>query len=187
MPRLPEVLNRDQLPAEHRDMFDYLTQTRGSVRVPFSLILNSPEACRRISHLGTYLRFESSIPNAVTELATLTVAREWNCAHEWAQHTRFAREAGVSEAAIDAIGHGGSLEGLNESEALPVRYARELLETGRVSDEAFSAARKQFGDQGAVDLTATIGYYCLMACLLNALEVIPPLEATQLPELSRSA
>ena len=181
MPRLPEVLSRDALPADQQDMFDYLTKTRGSVRVPFSLVLNSPEACRRISHLGTYVRFESSLPAAVTEIATLTVAREFDCAHEWAQHTGFARQAGVSEAAIDVIGSKRGLESLSEEEALPARYAREVLQHRRVSDATFAAARERFGDKGVVDLTATVGYYCLMACLLNALEVIPPPEATQLP------
>src|SRR6266571_3024169 len=127
MPRLPEVPTKEALPPEQQDLWDYLAQTRGSVRIPFSIILNSPEACRRISHLGTYIRFESSIPNSVTELATLTVAREFDCAHEWAQHTNFAREAGVSEDAIAAIGHNRALDALNADEALPVAFARELL------------------------------------------------------------
>ena len=181
MPRLPEVLNREELPVEQQDLFDYLAGTRGSVRIPFSLVLNSPEACRRISHLGSYIRFESSIPNAVMELATLSVAREFDCAHEWAQHTRFAREAGASDAAIDAIGNRRGLDGLSPDEALPIQYARELLQDKKVSDATFAAAQARFGNQGAIDLTATVGYYSLMACLLNALEVIPPPEATQLP------
>ena len=186
MPRLAEILNRDQLPSEQQDMFDYLTKTRGSVRVPFSLILNSPEACRRISHLGTYIRFESSLPNAVTEIATLTAARAFDCGHEWAQHSRFAREAGVSEQAIEAIANDRDPDALQPEEALPARYARELLKQRRVSHSTFAAARERYGDQGVVDLTATVGYYCLMACLLNALEVIPPADAPQLPQLSRA-
>jgi 4-carboxymuconolactone decarboxylase len=116
------------------------------------------------------------------ELATLSVAREFDCAHEWAQHTRFAREAGASDAAIDAIGHRHGTEALSEEEALPIRYARELLQQKRVSDATFAAAKERYGTQGAIDLTATVGYYSLMACLLNALEVIPPPEATQLPK-----
>jgi len=181
MPRLPEVKDRDALPESHRDLYDYLASTRGSVRMPFSLVLNSPEACRRISHLGTYLRFESSISNAATELATLTVAREFDCSWEWAQHSLLAKTAGVSDAALDAIGKRGTLAGLREEEAVPVRYARELLENHKASDDTFAAVQKLYGTQGTVDLTATIGYYALMAQLLNALEVFPPADAIQLP------
>ena len=174
MPRLPEITSKSDLPVDKQHILDYLAGTRGSVRVPFSIVLNSPEACSRIAHLGTYLRFESSLAKEVTELATLTAARQFDCEHEWVQHSRLAREAGVSEAAIDAIGHRRDLSALKDDEALPVRYARELLAGHAVSAEAFDAARKRFGDQGVIDLTATVGYYSMMACLLNALEIIPP-------------
>ena len=181
MPRLPEIKDRDALPESHRDLYDYLASTRGSVRMPFSIILNSPEVCRRISHLGTYLRFESSISNATTELATLTVAREFDCRWEWAQHSLLAKQAGVSDAALDAIGARREVDELSQEEALPVEYARELLQDHKASDETFAAVAEMYGTQGTVDLTATIGYYAMMAQLLNALEVIPPAEATQLP------
>ena len=181
MPRLPEIKDRDALPESHRDLYDYLASTRGSVRMPFSIILNSPEACRRISHLGTYLRFESSISNAATELATLTVAREFDCRWEWAQHSLLARQAGVSDAALDAVGARREVDELSREEALPVKYARELLHDHQASDGTFAAVVEMYGTQGAVDLTATIGYYAMMAQLLNALEVIPPAEAIQLP------
>ena len=184
MPRLNEILDRNQLPEDKRTAFDYLAETRCSVRVPFSLVLNSPEVASRVAHLGTYIRFESSLPKLVTELATLTVAREHDCRHEWAMHTGFAREAGVSEAALEAVGRG---QGLDVEEALTVRFARELLRQKAVSAETFAAVQERFGDQGAIDLTATVGYYSLMACLLNALEVIPPPEAVQLPQLGASA
>ena len=181
MPRLPEILDPNALPEDKRPLFEYLKQTRGSVRPPFSIVMNSPEAADRIAHLGGYIRFESSLPSSVTELATLAVSRAFDCRHEWAMHTGFARQAGVSDAAIDVIGNRKGLEGLSAEEALPVRYSRELLEQLKVSDETFAAARERYGDAGVIDLTATVGYYCMMACILNAIELIPPPTAEQLP------
>jgi 4-carboxymuconolactone decarboxylase len=183
MPRFAEVTSREALPVEQRDLWDYLASTRGSVRPPFSIIMNSPEACRRISHLGTYIRFESSIPKAATELATLAVAREYDCGHEWAMHTNFAREAGVSEGAIEAIGHRTRVEKLAIEEALPITFARELLREHRLDDQTFTAARERYGDQGVIDLSATVGYYALMANVLNTIELVPPPEANQLPKV----
>ena len=182
MPRLPEVKSREALPPEQQDLWEYLGSTRGSVRPPFSIILNSPEACRRISHLGTYIRFESSIPKSATELATLAVARDFDCAHEWAMHSGFAREAGVSEAAIEAVGRRLSIDKLEADEALPVMVARELLQDHRLKDATFNAARERYGDKGVIDLSATVGYYAMMASLLNTIELIPPPEAPQLPK-----
>jgi len=44
MPRLPEVTDRNALPEDQRHVFDYLAETRGGVRLPFSELLNHPEA-----------------------------------------------------------------------------------------------------------------------------------------------
>ena len=43
MPRLPEVLDKNALPADKQHIHDYLASTRGAVRLPFSAVLNNPE------------------------------------------------------------------------------------------------------------------------------------------------
>src|SRR3972149_5618931 len=174
MPRLPEVLDRASLPEEKREIFDYLVKTRGGVRIPFSVVLNNPEVTYRVAHVGTYVRFESSLPEGTRGLAVLTAAQERDVAFEWAAHVRGAREVGISEAAVEAIANDRGLEGLDDEEALPVRFARELLRDKRVSDATFDAARVRPGDAGVIDLTATVGYYAMLGCLLNALEIEPP-------------
>ena len=181
MPRLPEILDRNALPEDKRDIYDYLAGSRGSVRLPFSAVLNAPEVCRRVSNLGGYIRFESSLPNSVMELATITVAREFNSAHEWAMHTGFARDAGASEAAIEAVAHRRDTAGLPREESLPIRYARELLQDKKLSDATLEEARELYGNQGVVELSATVGYYAMMACLIATIDIVPPENAPKLP------
>src|SRR5581483_3413225 len=88
MPRLPEVTDRDSLPEDKRFAFDYLAETRGGVRLPFSVILNHPEVCYRVAHVGSFARFESSLPREVIETATCVAAREFECNFEWAAHSK---------------------------------------------------------------------------------------------------
>ncbi len=173
MPRLPEILDPNQLPENQRDLFEYLAGTRGSVRIPFSIVMNSPEAARRVSHLGTFLRFESAIPRNISEIAICTTAREFDCQHEWLAHSRLARENGVSDGTIDVIANRRPVDSLPEEERLPIQMARELLHDHAVKDETFATAQQRYGNSGAVDLIATVGYYGLMACLLNGLGIIP--------------
>src|SRR5690606_4741153 len=97
MPRLPEVLDRDALPEDKRFIHDYLKETRGAVRLPFSAVLNNPELTYRIAHLGSFIRFESVLPDRARELAILATAREVDARFEWAGHYRIAKEAGVTE------------------------------------------------------------------------------------------
>jgi 4-carboxymuconolactone decarboxylase len=181
MPRLPEVTDRNALPDDKQDAFDYLVKTRGAVRLPFSVILNNPEVCYRVAHVGSYIRFESSLPDNIRELAVLASAREFDVRFEWAAHARIASEAGISDATIDVIANKKELDGLSEEEALPIRFARELLRNHRASNETWSAAQSKYGDQGAIEIITTVGYYAMLGCLLNGLEIEPAADAPQLP------
>jgi 4-carboxymuconolactone decarboxylase len=115
------------------------------------------------------------------ELAVATAARECDCAYEWAAHVPAAKAAGVNEATLDIVGRKAALDGLPENEQRLLRYVRELVRTHRVSDETFAAMHKELGDRGIAELTASIGYYSLLACVLNAFEVAPPEGASALP------
>jgi 4-carboxymuconolactone decarboxylase len=181
MPRLPEVLDRNALPEDKREIHDYLAKTRGAVRLPFSAFLNNPELTYRIAHVGSYIRFDGTLPDKTRELAILAAAREMDARFEWAGHARLARELGISDSTLDAIANRKAPEGLSEDEALPVRVAQQLLRQHHLSDADFDAARSKFGDAGVVELLGTVGYYSLMACVLNGLEIEPAADAPQLP------
>jgi 4-carboxymuconolactone decarboxylase len=174
MPRIAEVTARDALPAEKQPIFDAIAASRGRVGIPFSLLLHSPEAAGRIAHLGAYLRFDSPISDADRELAILTAAREADCSFEFVGHARLAREAGVRQEAIEALRTRAPLEAFTSEETLIVAFSRQLLQEHRVAAETFEAVRARLGDAGIIDLTALLGYYTMLACTFNALEVGPP-------------
>ena len=77
---------------------------------------------------------------------------------------------GTREEAIHAIDTGGPLDGLTEDEATIIRYGRELLESPRVSDEAYEAVRRRFGEKGLLEMTALMGVYLLNATILRAMD-----------------
>lgn len=181
MPRLPEVLDRDALPEDKRFIHDYLKETRGAVRLPFSAVLNNPELTYRIAHLGSFIRFESVLPDRARELAILATAREVDARFEWAGHYRIAKEAGVTEEQLEAIANRTAPDGFNDEDALPINIAHELRRKNELSDDNFNAAREKYGDAGVIELIATVGYYSLMGCLLNGLQIEPAADAPQLP------
>ena len=183
MPRIPEITTKDALPEDKYPIFDAIAASRGRVGYPFSLLLNSPEVAGRVAHLGTYLRFESTLSPTDRELAIITAAREFDCAFEWAAHVRAARGAGVREEAIAAVDNDGGLVALTTEEALIVEYGRQLFRRHRIAEDTFQAAKARFGDQGVTELTALMGYYGLLACALNAFEVQPAPEAPQLSSI----
>lgn len=178
--RIPYITDREAVPAGERHHFDDIAESRGSVRGPFGVLMNSPELAGRVGHLGAYIRYEGELPGRVRELAILTTAREFDAAYEWAAHAPIAREEGVPETTIDAVANEAPADSLPEEDAAVVRYGRELLGDHTVSDDAFETVRERFGDGGVAELTATMGYYVLIACVLNAFEVLPD-DAPRLP------
>ena len=181
MARIPQITDRDDVTPGKRHIFDEIIESRGRLSGPFPVLLNSPEVAGRVANLGAYLRFESDLSPEARELGIITAAREFDCAYVWSAHAALARQAGVREEAIEVIGNRSALDSLSEDEAVVVRYGRELLRDHKVSDAAFESAQARFGDQGLTDLTAAIGYYGMLSCVVNAFGLEPGPDATPLP------
>ncbi len=181
MARLPRITVREDLPAKDARAFNSIAESRGSVSGPFSMLLHSPEVAARTAHLGTYIRFESVLSPADRELAIITTSREFDCGFEWSAHEPLAREAGVPPETIETVAHRGDVGRLSPRERTIVEYGRQLFRNLRVSDETFDEARSLFGDRGVVELTATLGYYAMLACTLNAFRVEPGHGSPTLP------
>ncbi len=171
MVRIPTLERKENLAPEHHAIYDAIAQSRGEVRGPFAVLLHSPEIAERTAYLGAYIRFESQLDPGDLELATLTVARELDCKHEWAAHLAHARKIGVPEETITAIHNRKAPSGLSVEEAQIVSYVHELLRSHRVSTATFQSMLDRFGVKGLVELTATVGYYAMLACTLNAFEM----------------
>ncbi|MDP6824217.1 MAG: carboxymuconolactone decarboxylase family protein [Dehalococcoidia bacterium] len=181
MTRLPELSNRDALPPEAHAAYDAVAGSRGGVQGPWAMLLHSPEVAERTAHLGAYLRFDSGLPDAERELAIIATARAFDCEYEWAAHARIAREVGVPEDAIDIVANRKPTSGLTDAYTAIVQFVRELLGDHRTSDAVFEAVKTRFGNAGVIELTATVGYYSMIACVLNATETEPPSGSPQLP------
>lgn len=173
MARVPLLGDRNQLPPDAQRIYDQIGARRGGVVGPFQVLLHSPELAARVGALGQYIRFEGKLPADVRETAVLAAAREMDCAFEWSVHEPLARAAGVSEQAIAAIGERRSLGDLAPRERVAIAFAREIFQYHRISDEVFVAAQAEWGVAGVVELVATIGYYGMLAMILNAAAVAP--------------
>jgi 4-carboxymuconolactone decarboxylase len=171
--RLSQI-QRENLPVGQQHIFDEIAGSRGAVRGPFAMLLHSPDVAQRIAHTGAYIRFETSLPDDLREVAILTTARFWDCQYEWTAHQRIAEdEAGTRPEAIIAIRDRQAPAGLTPDETIVFDYVSELLNNHRVSDSTFKTANERFGNKATVDLTATAGYYSMIAGTLNAFAVEP--------------
>jgi 4-carboxymuconolactone decarboxylase len=175
MSRLP-ALEPDKLAPDQHRVYDAISSgPRGGVRGPFLALIHVPELTDRIQHLGEYLRYGTSFPPRLSELAILITARHYSCNYEWQAHEPFARKGGLAAGIIDAIKERRRPDGMQPDEIAVYDFTTELLRHGKISDEAYDCVVKAFGTRGAVELGALIGYYIMIGMTLLAHEVaLPP-------------
>ena len=183
-----DYLRYDDLDARGREVWDGVAGSRGGELVndeggligPFNAFVHAPGVGRHLSALGGRLRFKTSIPRRLSELAIITVGAAWKAEFEWWAHARMAREHGVSEVVVEAIGRGDDPPFDADDERAIYTVARQLTGTGQLDQGAYDAAQRLLGDEGMVELVALCGYYTLISYVLNAFAV--PLPAGAAPQ-----
>jgi 4-carboxymuconolactone decarboxylase len=171
MARIATFTKKDELGPEGQKVFDAIAQSRGVVGGPWLALLHSPEMAQRTMHLGSYARFESTLDHKVVEFTALVAARELECKHEWAAHVNHGTKAGIPMETIRLVHAKKGAESFSSEDAQIVSFVREMIHTHRVSEPTFQAIYARFGERGMVELTATIGYYAMLACTLNTFDV----------------
>jgi 4-carboxymuconolactone decarboxylase len=161
-------LSYQAMTPEQKKMFENLIsgERRGAAG-PFNVLLRSPEMGDLAQQFGASMRFHSSMPPKLNEMAIIITARHWTSQYEWYAHRRAAATAGLNEAIIGAIRDGKRPTGMQPDEELVYNFCTELLTTKQVSDKTFEVTKARFGERGIVDLIGVTGYYQLVSMLLN--------------------
>jgi 4-carboxymuconolactone decarboxylase len=179
-------LQWSQMTEEQKTMTRHvLDGPRTAMSGPFNVMLRAPLMGDLAQELGAQIRFNSSLPPALREMAILMAARHWTAHYEWNAHKTLALDEGLSPAIVAAIAAGETPREMRPDEAALHRFCSELLATKRVGDDTFAAAKAAFGEQGVTEIMFTLGYYGLVSMMLNVDE--HPLPAGVEPELATLA
>lgn len=174
MSRLPP-LPADKLNPRQKEVHDAIVSgPRGQVLGPLAVWLYSPDLADRAQKLGEYVRFNTALEPRLSEMAILVVGRHWDCQFEWYAHEPIAAREGLARPVIESLRAGKRPDGMKPDEEALYDFASEFFRDHKVSDKAYAAARKAFGEKGVVDLIGILGYYSLAAITLNASETLPP-------------
>ena len=183
MSRLPE-LTQDTMSAEQRAVAqEIVSGPHGRIVGPHPAWLRSPELARRARALSEFIRFKSSVPKNLLELAILVTGRHWKAEFEYWAHAKLAKQAGVDDAVIAAIAAGRKPTFAKPEEALVYALCSEMYADRRVSDATYAKAVQTLGEQAVVELVATAGYYCMVCLTLNTFQVgLPAGEQSPFPD-----
>lgn len=182
MPRIPLLNSPEQLTPEQRRVHAAIVSgPRGRLQGPLMAALHNPDLADAWQRFGAILRYKTSLPLKLSEVAILVTARAWSCQLEWFLHAGFARDAGVDAAVIEAI-RLDQRPVFADADTLAIHdFCRELQADRHVSAPTYARVLDRWGTTGTVELTALSGYYAMVAATLNAHEfplpdgVAPPL------------
>ena len=174
-PRFPQ-LTMDKLSDAQKPLGEQIMKISSvGIGGPYNPLMRSPVLGQRLFDLFHYLRWETSVPIKLNELAILIIGRQWRSQVEWFAHAPLAAKAGLKADIIAELKEGKRPSGMAEDEAVVYDFVTELTTTHKVADETYARAKKVFNDQQIVDLTAVAGNYVMVAMMLAmAEETVPP-------------
>jgi len=148
-----------------------LTDATGALVGPFNPLLYSPRVGDAIQQVGAAIRFHCELSAPVRELAILIVATVYDCEFERWAHEPIAKRVGLNDEQIKAV-RASTRPSFDSIElSASYQFCTETLQQGKVDDSTYNAVVEQLGQQGVVELVALLGYYGLLAQLMNVFEI----------------
>ena len=130
-PRIPP-LSADKLDPSQLALLDSMVSgKRGRSAAnggPFGVWLHSPAFGMEVQRFGEYVRYDTSLEPAISELLILCCATHWRAQYEWYVHAPIAASSGVPGEVIEALRTGSDIPAtrLENENLTPL-----LLETSR--------------------------------------------------------
>jgi 4-carboxymuconolactone decarboxylase len=186
--RMPAIQQEKMTDAQKKSAAEVSSGRRGSVRGPFNALLRSPVLMDHVQRLGAYIRYDSMIEVRLRELAALMAARDWTQQYEWHAHVPHALKAGLKADIIEAIAEGRRPMGMAADEELVYDFVTELITNRGVSDATYARATRHFTEAQIVELISVVGYYALLAMVMNVARTeVPDGKPLPLPSLPTQA
>ncbi|MFH0801300.1 MAG: carboxymuconolactone decarboxylase [bacterium] len=180
MARLPDV--RSELKGEEKIIFEEMVAHRAlrgkKLGGPFVPLMNHPKLAQLIEKMGFYLKFESILPRDVYQFIVLSAARRFRVAFIWMDHIGPAREAGLAEPVIEAVGK-GDVSALDAPYFFVEQAMDSILAFRSIPEALQEEIIRIFGAKGLIEIVTLCGFYQLIGEINNSFDV--PLPDTEKP------
>lgn len=149
---------------------------------PSAVLLHVPALAQRFEDLRAALIEDERLPKPALHFGALLAARFWSSQYTWWKRVDMCRAAGIPDDVIDAVRDRRRPALADPTLEVVYDYVVDLLETGRVGEEADARARELLGDEAVIQLVMIVGFYSMLALVSDAFEpelpsgVVPPLE-----------
>lgn len=164
---LVPYVDESKAPAKTREILN-----RGCIKMNVArMIANSDAAFYPFSMLGNSLLTRSKLDARLREIAILRTAKVSRSVYEWTQHVPIAKNTGVTDEQIAAIDNWESAGCFSEVDRLVLKFTDEVARNVKGSRETLEALKKYMGPTEIVELVMSIGFWGMVARVLETTEV----------------
>jgi 4-carboxymuconolactone decarboxylase len=167
--RLPEADPAQS--AELEAAYGAFRSTRGIVSNVMKSFGHAPAGLAAIAELGRYCRYGTDLTELQKELVILITGR--GVAYAWHHHAPLGRQAGLTDAQLEALRAGRRPEGLAEADAAICDYILAYASLKGVPDPVFARLASLLTPRQITDINIISGYYLCIASSIIGMEVQP--------------
>jgi alkylhydroperoxidase family enzyme len=154
-----------------QEMFDKRRAMGGAIINLTLTTGHAPKFAKASGALAFAIRFETSTPRRLIELAIFRTAEIVGADYEINQHTPLLKMCGYSEQQIGEIAHWQGSTAFDEKQRALLGYVEQMAHGGNVDDATFAELAKFFTPQEIVEISYTVGNYYSTGLLTKALKI----------------
>jgi 4-carboxymuconolactone decarboxylase len=165
--RLPPIPADRMTEAQKKVAADFEKVRNSAPSGPFAVMLRVPELMDLSFKWRQHVQSRNVLSQKLAEFVILLTAREWTQQYEWNAHYQAAIQAGLPQELVAAIADGRRPERMDEELTVLYDLCTELQHHRSVSDGTYARALSKFGEPGIVEATSMVGYYTMLAMVMN--------------------
>jgi alkylhydroperoxidase family enzyme len=143
--------------------------SRGIVSNVMRALAHTPEGLRRFAQLGEYARQRSSLSDREREIVICLTGR--GVPYAWAHHAPIGRDAGLTDAELEAIRAGTVPSTFAPAEAALVRLVLALGPGKPVPEPLFAEARRHMSPRQITDAVLISSFFIMVATIIGSMNV----------------
>jgi 4-carboxymuconolactone decarboxylase len=165
-PRIPP-LTQAEWTGEQRTALEPYTRNGPPLNI-FATLAHNPDAFKAFLAWGGYVLRRSDLSPRQRELLILRIGHLCDSKYEWTQHSRLAKQAGMTDEEIERIRIGRHAPAWTDQERVLLRAADDLHKDHFVSDDTWVAMRSFLNDRQCMDVVFIVGHYTQVCMILNS-------------------
>src|ERR1700733_1087911 len=178
--RLP-YLKKSDMDAKGQKILETFPSKDGILTGPLAFASYNSGVAQALLDLHNAAVTGGTLDPHTRELAILVACRETNYNLEWNGHEPSALKAGIDAKVIDVVRYNRPLTGVDEKDAVVIRFGRQLLNDKKVDSATFAKVVELWGKRGAMDMVAAMNTYAVSGFFAIAVDEHSPEGKPELP------